>query len=146
MNKEIKELGSMIDNIKEKITSNEYKEIMDKMMNINTKNELYKIHYVENKILHHRCNSKRLTQSVKESIVQLDLPHEVSNMNLDRLKTMFHNFYFDNKLSIYRIISAYQGEEEFILSTEDSDDENDIDFTLLYSQNLLISIEKYNIY
>lgn len=144
MNKEIKELGSMIDSIKEKLTSNEYKEIMDKMMNMDKKIDLYKITYVENNLLPFKCNSKRLVQHFKEAIVQLDLPVEFADSDLERIKMIFRNFIFDNKLSIYRVISHYHGEEEYIYSISNSEDEDeDMDFTLNYSKNLLINIEKY---
>lgn len=144
MNKEIKELGSMIDGFKEKLSSSEYKEVMDKIMEMNKKTDLYKIGYVENKLVSNKCHSKRLIQQYKEAIVVLKFPNDNigNDISLERIKQMFHSFMFENELNIYRVISHYCGEEEYIYSISD-DEGDDIDFTFHYSENLLISIEKY---
>ena len=144
MNKEIKELGSMIDGFKEKLSSSEYKEVMDKIMEMNKKTDLYKIGYVENKLFSNKCHSKKLIQQYKEDIVVLKFPNDNigNDISLERIKQMFHSFMFENELNMYRVISHYCGEEESVYSISDNED-NDIDFILYYSQNLLISIEKY---
>ena len=144
MNKEIKELGLMIDGFKEKLSSSEYKEVMDKIMEMNKKTDLYKIGYVENKLFSNKCHSKKLIQQYKEDIVVLKFSNDNigNDISLERIKQMFHSFMFENELNMYRVISHYCGEEESVYSISDNED-NDIDFILYYSQNLLISIEKY---
>jgi hypothetical protein len=145
MNKEIKELGSMIDGFKEKLSSSEYKDVMDKIMEMNKKTDLYKISYVENKLVSNKCHSKRLVQRVKEAIVVLKFPNDNigNDISLERIKQIFHSFMFENELNIYRVISHTCGEEEYIYSMSD-DDDDEVDFTFHYSENLLISIEKYD--
>jgi len=144
MNKEIKELGLMIDGFKEKLSSSEYNEVMDKIMEMNKKTDLYKIGYVENKLFSNKCHSKKLIQQYKEDIVVLKFSNDNigNDISLERIKQMFHSFMFENELNMYRVISHYCGEEESVYSISDNED-NDIDFILYYSQNLLISIEKY---
>lgn len=141
----MEDIVELIDEIKEKITSEEYKSLMDKIMFVNKKKELeqlYKITYIENEVKLKKCSCIGFDQTIKKAIVKLDLPCINMSVDIDNIIRLFDSFYFKDELSVYRIIVPYNGSLEYIIENDDDEDEHS-DISVFYSKNKLLQIEKY---
>jgi hypothetical protein len=137
------DLLNLVDNVKEKLTDSEYKELADKIasMNKNNKQQLYNITFIKTFITHKTPDSVIVHNVLRNDKVYLE---EENTSEHYSLLTKYNHFQYKKNTEGIKIIveENYPTDNEDVIIFEDDENEDNVSGWVYYHKYTLVEIKK----